>query len=574
MAARRTIQNVNLADTPPHAENVAGEGDVIESPGLPTRPGGTADRSYAWDIAATYGADWYDLWPSDESEQGSITQIAKSHGVDAVELMVMLVAWKGRTPPSANQMTEFARKLALRKVGLVAWFKKEYPDRWKKIKFQPAEATTVGGRPKGLSFLPGAIMDSTKNSKGEGWTSDPLPPKTAGASDNAFERVSDNWRNVDGSNLIQLLKNVAERQQIVGPDGFVPRINWQELVAVLWAVGKKPDWIKKDLETNDGAGVEVYARALAHKGGTISLNTWFDERFGEERHGQRKPGHNGLLRDVDIPASPKTAEETAEERQERDDLLNPVVATMPGGYEVRRSEFEELRTKYRDLTLWYTGVLPEEEELTRWITDGTSDYQVTVELSQRDGFFRSPAWKSHSETYKGIFREMVGTEHKLPKHLIRKAIVHNWNEGDFSEQLRQRPIYLEGNEFKSGTATLQNIYLTVQGGTITSGVKTALKEAVLARWSKDQFTAWLRAQPEYETGREHTKKVRKFNAGLASFFGQPLSRVDLPTPQPVTAFDLPDSDRIEGAGDLSQDIEQDIDVRPAESFANPRGEVA
>lgn len=497
---------------------------------------------------------WWNAFKLVRGNKDSIEAIADSKKVDSAVLMSAVLAFYGlESPPgSFKSIRGIANKLRLRRADetLDEWFGRAFPRRFR---------GQLGDPGIGPSHFVGSM----------GYR-EPEPEVEVG------EPPGSRWDAFSGGlrerGLLVLVKDIANEQfALGGTKGFRSGVSWKQLVAVMWADGKSASWIAGDLK-GGGKGVRAYASQLARKDNNVRLNDWFDETIGTNPDRPRRP--QAILGKEDIPPPGMTTAEAKEADEEREDVEDPVVATMPSGYEVRRSEFEELRTKYRDSTLWYTGVEPEDEEITRWITDGTSDYQVTVELSQRDGFFRSPAWKSHSETYKGIFREIVGTEHKLPKHLIRKAIVHNWDQGDFSEQLRQRPIYLEGNEFKSGTATLQNIYLAVQGGTITSGVKTALKEAVLARWSKDQFTAWLRAQPEYETGREHTKKVRKFNAGLASFFGQPLSRVDFPTPQPVTAFDLPDSDRIEGAGDLSQDIEQDIDVRPAESIANPRGEVA
>jgi hypothetical protein len=457
-----------------------------------------------------------------------------------------------------------AKKFANRPAGVTlnSWVKKEFPERWKiMLNRRPGEDKT-----------PSEIIKSTRYRKGDRERKF-VPPYSEGPSaDGAtsgptFFSTTFTSEGSEWGPLLGHIKKVASRDRTNAEGDTVRGVGWANLLAVLWARGFTSRQIQDDINSQMPLIVNQTAQALSnYTSGT--LDAWFRETYGapsgrilpdkvlEGQHDGRGIPVTGREGDVDV----------VHER----DRLDPEVFTTTTGQLVRQSDYDRLFSRYSDLSQWYRGTDPTFKEVQDWTNKGLSDYAITMELSSSPGFFRSPAWKKSSVTYKGIFRDTIGTDQRMPKQLIRKAILHSWNEGDFSEALRGRPEYLEGNEFQSQVSHLHNLYSTVQGGTITSGVKTALKEAALARWSDNQFTSWLRAQPEYETGREHTKKVQGLNAVFAAFSGTSLKRVEVPVPEPVAAFDLPDSDRIFGEGDLSQDI----DVRPAESVANPRGEVA
>ena len=544
-----------MADRPGHTDIVD---DIVAEAG---RPEGK-NRGFAWDISKTYGSKWFDRFEPSVGGQ-SIVQAAKTAGVDAVSLLVALVSLHRRTPPSWKRMQEVAAALSERKAGqtLGQWLKKFDPQRWKENK------ELAGPNPLGTSgsnFLAGAIIGSTVNAAEgrDGYVVPTVAPVTEGAKSRSalFDRISPNWENV-----MPAIVGITNENFEISDTDTRTNIGHNDLLAVLWSLGKTPKWAKNDLENNEGNQIRAIALRLAKKPSDVSLNSWFRSAYGGGS--AKRPLPERLLRGVTTgrgageAKSQKKKDQLVDENQD-----NPVLFKMDTGLDVRQSDFNRLFSKYSILTRWYRGDDPTEEEIQNWTNSGVSDYQLSVRLTKGPKFFRSPAWKNESIKFKGVFRDMIGTEQKLPKQLIRQAIVRSWNPGDFAEALRGRPEYLEGNEFQGQTANLQNIYSEVQGGVITSGVKTALKEAALARWSDNQFTAWLRAQPEYASGREHTKKVQNLNATFAAFSGTSLKRVEVPIPQPVSAFDLPDSDRIAGAGQLSGAA----DARPAESFVNPR----
>ena len=95
--------------------------------------------------------------------------------------------------------------------------------------------------------------------------------------------------------------------------------------------------------------------------------------------------------------------------------------------------------------------------------------------------------------------------------------------------------------------------LLIMGGQITDGVKAAIKEAALGRWSENQFADWLRAQPEYGTSVEWNKKVQSFNFQMAAATGSAVKRIEPLRPTPVNSFEVPDSERVEGSPDLASD---------------------
>jgi len=527
---------------------------IVEGRG---RPGGEHE-GYAFDISKAYGGKWYEKFRPPLGGP-SIVQFAKTHNVHPVDLLIALVSLHGVKPPSNERMLEVAAALSERKAAqtISQWLKEFDPERW--------EANKAGGR--GRSYLPRDIIGSTVNvAQGRGYVVQTVSPDTGGAASRRafFDRISPNWEN-----QMAAIKAIASENFEISATDTRKNVGVNNLFAVLWSLGWTPKQAKQDLEGNAGNEIRKVAGRLATKPTDLSLNSWFTSVYGSGDEKRQKPER--LLRGVT-----EGREAGKSKLEKRADVLvdvdqdNPIIFWTGTGTEVRQSDYNTLFTKYSTMTRWYLDRDPLQGEIENWVNTGVSDYQLSVRLTKDPRFFRSPAWKSGSLEYKSTFRKTVSAEGKLPKQLIRKAIVNDWSPGAFYEALRGTPEYLEGNEFQGQVANLQGLYTEVQGGTITSGVKTALKEAAVARWSDDQFKSWLRAQPEYETGREHTKKVQGLNAVFAAFSGTSLKRVEVPVPEPVAAFDLPDSDRIFGEGDLSQDI----DVRPAESVANPRGEVA
>lgn len=479
---------------------------------------------------------WWNTFRLVKGNKNSIQAIAKDAKVDGAVLASVVFAFYGVQSPTKSFV--MIRRLAN---ALKGWKPNETLNQWWSRKVAKGLQKGVTNIRRPLDFIEATGYEIPATTKGG-------KAGKAGAQETLFDRVSPAWQGV-----MPAIKKTADKHTFTLKSGNTKTgLGANNLFAVLWASGWTAKEVQEDLNVNGGAGVLEVAEKLAERGPKETLNHWFKSVYGAGAKGRPPP--DKLLRDVESGRNQgDLGTESDEDAEAEQDRVNPVVLTLAGGIKVRRSDYENLRTKFGDLTLWYTGKPPENKDITRWTTEGTSNYQIALELSGRPGFFRSPAWKSQSETYKGVFRDMIGTDRGLPKQLIRKAIVHSWSAGDFAERLRQKPIYLKGNEFQSQTANLQNLYSEVQGGPITSGVKTALKEAALARWSDNQFTAWLRAQPEYGTSREQGRKVQNFNASMAAFFGQSLSRVTLPDPQPVTAFDLPDSDRIEGAGNINTD---------------------
>lgn len=496
--------------------------------GLTDRPGG--DEGRMWDITVKWrtGATnpalrWW-------GHRDIVDRVARNKGIDPALLMAVVIARFGFVPPERDLQKQVALvgnalRRKPRTVGLNKWFNRTFTN-----------AVKPGG------VLPGSYVKRVRG----GVT---LPTPTSDGVPDSVQDVFDSlpngkaWAAVWGQ-----IQNAAGETRAANGNTFT--IDATELLGALVARGFDPKSLTKK-------NISAIASSFATRDAYVTLDDWYANTWGEPR-GPGTPDSILAQAERDVP---QTGKQKARSKKAQQDFLDPVVLTTKTGVDVRQSDLDRFYTQYQPMFQFYIGRDPSADELKDIIRRGVSNYQLAIDLTKDPRFFRSQAWKSQRLTYIGVWNDMHGaTRQKAPRQLIRKAIVNNWSAGEFAEALRGREDYFESNEFNSSLASLQNVYAKVFGGPITDGVKTTLREAALARWSPDQFATWLRSRPEYGTSTEFKTKMNTFATEMGRAFGR---HVQLPSnlAPPVTApsFDLPDSERVEGApGAIAPPVSQNV----------------
>lgn len=233
--------------------------------------------------------------------------------------------------------------------------------------------------------------------------------------------------------------------------------------------------------------------------------------------------------------------------------LNP----PKGSLGIRRDEFFAAWDDVNELYQAMIGRKAKAKEITNILRKGLSEWSIKVALSKNPAFQNSPIWRAAAPALNGFGRDMFGTDVwnsidvKERNELIRKAIVEDWSQATVAEKLRQRPEYLRSVEFKTNESSLSSIYQGIFGVPDGSGMAT-IQEAALARWTPDQFGAWLRQQPGYTSSPEYQTKILTVLDALGAITGSvgpSLTPGSMPggSPFPQTEAPPPNSPRIPGA---------------------------
>ena len=236
--------------------------------------------------------------------------------------------------------------------------------------------------------------------------------------------------------------------------------------------------------------------------------------------------------------------------------LNPPKKVKGGiSLGIRMSDFQSFSADYNKTYEAFIGRKARPGEVAALIRKGWSTYQIQNMLSKTKAFRNSPIWRASAPAYNGAARDLLGMDvwdsiSSDQRHeLLRKAILEDWGPTTFQEKLRARPEYLRSVEFRSTSANLSSVYESIYG--IPGGASmTTIKEAALARWTPDQFGAWLRSQPGYTQSPEYLTK------GLAVLDALGMITGTLPalrpggggaSPYPSPGAGPPDSPRVPGA---------------------------
>jgi hypothetical protein len=223
------------------------------------------------------------------------------------------------------------------------------------------------------------------------------------------------------------------------------------------------------------------------------------------------------------------------------------------GQPVDQSGFLKAKQYYNDIYQGYVGKNAPDEAIAHILNTGLSDTGLMIRLSKSPSFKKGTIYQGRAAGLILRARQVFGDQWKPDDDLIRKAIVQSWDEATYVANLRARPEYLKGPEFKKDEAGLLNVYQSIMGRP-DDGARVGIKEAVLGGWSADQYAAYLRGSDAYKYSPEYQTKALQFAESMGLFTGQ------LPTlkpgaapknPNPVLSAPPPDSKRIAGAPSLT-----------------------
>lgn len=244
----------------------------------------------------------------------------------------------------------------------------------------------------------------------------------------------------------------------------------------------------------------------------------------------------------------------------------PKNAILFDGSPMTASVFKSLARSLDSYFVSYTGGRPSNKMVLNYVNKGWSPYTLTVALSQNKNFTKSPIYKKMAPEYQDQVKNILGPgenvnnirgaptkQNAKGNLLIKSAIVNGWDSQTFAAVLRQRPQYVQSNEFKGNTATLLNVHSSIMG-VPDAGAMNTVKQAALAGWSADQYAAYLRAQPTYTQSPEYQSKTLSFLGSLGLITGEnPVLKKGTstePNPNPKGFGPIPNDKRLP-AGQLS-----------------------
>lgn len=171
-------------------------------------------------------------------------------------------------------------------------------------------------------------------------------------------------------------------------------------------------------------------------------------------------------------------------------------------------ERQSARQVLDPIYLAYTGKPATEQQVSQWIKRPISSYQLELRLANPDKnprFFKSPVWLTSSPGYEAAYKDIFGPDAKIDpqaRKWIAYAIVHNLGATGFQQFLRDKPQYENSQEYKGLFAKYQSVYASIYG-TPTEGANAVIKKATKAGWTQEQWTSFLRKQPEWTSSGEY-----------------------------------------------------------------------
>ena len=188
-------------------------------------------------------------------------------------------------------------------------------------------------------------------------------------------------------------------------------------------------------------------------------------------------------------------------------------------------------------------------QVADFLYKGLSPTAIDNALAAQPGFQKSRAWKAAAPAIIAQGKALYGEAWKPDRSLVRNAIVQNWSQGTLVANLKARPEYLRGPQYRQQTAALNNVHMSIMG---TPNVQDEINvhEAALEGWSPDQYAAWIRSTDAYR----YSPEAKAYSIGIAEQLGlitgrQGIVPASAPggAPQPQDSTAIPNSQRIPGA---------------------------
>lgn len=198
--------------------------------------------------------------------------------------------------------------------------------------------------------------------------------------------------------------------------------------------------------------------------------------------------------------SKKKKEKTPKQLAERRYATQQAYESLPA---VQQREFNQRWQEYNEIYAAYHGGALPKAYAQKLINRGITFTTFAKYLTTLPAFYSSQVWKQQADKFYGPARNMGM---KVDKKFVAKAIANNWDPYVFQEKLRQRPEYLKSNEFRTTEAGMTNAYRGLYGDPDQDWAKV-IKRAAIARWTPDQWQAYLRQQPGYRNSTEYQETL-------------------------------------------------------------------
>lgn len=189
-----------------------------------------------------------------------------------------------------------------------------------------------------------------------------------------------------------------------------------------------------------------------------------------------------------------------------------------------QTQFQSVwKQNYQDTFFSYTGRQASGKEISRILSNAPSLYTLANTLATTKSFTTSPTYKAHAPGIIAVAKQNYGQDWKVDKSLISKAISQNWDQATLEQNLRTRPEYYQGPQFKDTLAKMDNTYQQIYGTSTDLTTQDVISHAAKDGWTQDQFAAWLRVQPEYKNSQEFKTKAISFAQQLGLITGKQVT---------------------------------------------------
>lgn len=197
--------------------------------------------------------------------------------------------------------------------------------------------------------------------------------------------------------------------------------------------------------------------------------------------------------------------------------------TDAAGAPYQLSQFKQVARSLDALYLAYSGARAPGKVVAAYIKNPVSDYEMTQRLANpklNPRIFKSPIWQTHAPEYEAVYQKVYGNDATPPRDVVLKAVVNNLSGDGFLYELRQRPEYENTQEFKANTAQFRSGYQAIYGNPDPTG-EAQIAKAARAGWNGDQWTQYLRNQPEYTGSGEFQRNVYSLFGRMGLVQGAP-----------------------------------------------------
>lgn len=192
----------------------------------------------------------------------------------------------------------------------------------------------------------------------------------------------------------------------------------------------------------------------------------------------------------------------------------------------------------------FTGRVATPADVVKYV--GQSVYQMRNDLARQPGFATSPAYQQQAPGWLEIARQTLGKTSDATRKLIAQGIGENWDQATFESKLRTLPAYLTGPVFQTSVAQLGDTYKKIYGAP-DAVASQAIRETAANGWTNDQWTSYLRSQPQYTTSAEYQANAVGFLDAMGLMIGSRPVLKSLPAGKlPTGGAAVPNSQIVPG----------------------------